>query len=120
MAPELQDAAEPLRSDNGVAFLEWESEAELFQVELSSEDEPADIAHEGRLKSAHLSGLENGTYVARVRAQVDGEWTDWSQPRSIIVEHIAMSVVTVLLSLGAITFGATATVVLAQAKRDAQ
>ena len=117
--PKLVDAAETLRSDNGVAQLHWKSAADHFQVQLRGDAVRDQIIHEGRMPSAHLSGLPDGTYAVRVRAENDGEWSAWSPPRTIVVEHVSLSVVAVPMVLGAITFGATAAVVVTQARRDA-
>ncbi len=117
--PQLVDAGHPIRSDNGAAQLRWSSDAAHFQVRLRGDAVPDRIVHEGRMPSAHLSGLADGTYAVRVRAEQDGVWSPWSAPRRIVVEHMSLSLVWVLMGFGAITFGATAAVVLTQARREA-
>ncbi|TPV95926.1 MAG: hypothetical protein B7733_07490 [Myxococcales bacterium FL481] len=103
--PTFVDSA--IQSSNGVVQLEWSASEGPYEVELA-QDGVRRTVYRGSVPSAHVSGLRDGEYHARVRARRDDRsWSNWSGPALIRVEHHAMPLVWTLLGTGAVTFIAT-------------
>lgn len=109
--PAFEDPA-PSTSHNGAVQVQWSGGRGEYEVQLRH-GEHVRSAYRGPMASAHLSGLVDGEYALQVRARTeDGGWTAWSAPKRVTVEHHPMSLVWVLMSLGLLTFAATAVVVV--------
>jgi len=110
--PPVFDDPEPSVSHNGVVQMEWADLQGEYEVQLRT-GERARVVYSGRMPSAHVSGLVDGEYTMKVRARVDGaSWTSWSAPKIVTVAHHPMPLVWTLMSLGLLTFVATAAVVV--------
>jgi hypothetical protein len=112
------DFDEPrLESSNGAAMLEWSETADAYQVEMSESPQFADARrfYEGRMNSAQISGLYDGTYHFRVRGVANGRPGAWSDPAQVVVEHHPMSLVWPMFAIGALVFLGTAGFVAKQA-----
>lgn len=116
--PRWGDVDTPIPSKDGAAQLAWEGAEPPFQAELKGPSGSARVVYEGRWPQAHISGLRDGAYEVRVRGHRGAAWTAWSAPRTVVVEHISMDVVLPLMALGALTFMATAFVVVRGARRE--
>lgn len=66
------------------------------------------MIYRGPDRASFISGLEDGTYVYRVRA-ADGEWSD---PLTIIVKHQSIRLAKLLFGIGAVVFLLTVAVVV--------
>ena len=99
-------------SSSGYIKLEWRSEidAEEFELQQSTNKDFSDakLIYFGPDKASFISGLENGVYYYRVRAQ-NG---DWSETLQVTVEHQSMKLAYTLFALGFVVFALTTFVVI--------
>lgn len=108
-------------SNDGHVKLEWGvagdagTQYELQQAGDESFGE-AKVIYQGPDRASFVSGLENGTYFFRVRAQ--GQ--DWSNVMKLEVAHHSLTFTFVLLGLGGIVFLCTAGMVLYGVRKSAQ
>lgn len=101
-------------SHDGVAQLSWPGELGDYEVRVNER-----VVYRGRMPSAHLSGMREGDYEARVRARDDDGWSPWSEAKLVQVRHHPLSLVYALMGLGLLTFAGTAVVVLRSSRRAA-
>lgn len=113
--PAFDDPA-PSSSADGSLQLSWGEQLGDFEVRLSH-DEDERIVYSGRFPSAHVSGLPNGRFELQVRAREGDNWSAWSEPKVLEVEHHPMALVWTLMALGALVFAGTAAVVLRSDRR---
>ena len=119
--PEFGDTT--ATSHNGAMLIEWtaQGEPERFEVWHSrpGDADEGQRLYTGAMRSAHVSGLRDGTHVFRARAlDQRGDWSDWSRPLRLNVQHHSMALVWPLLTLGALVFFATFGFVLRQVRVD--
>jgi hypothetical protein len=112
-----------VESNNGSVLLEWEAEqaATTYQVEqsASAEFDHTRVVYDGRMPSAHVSGLLPGRYHFRLRARDEsGAWSQWSPSVDVGVVYQPMWAVLTSLGLGAAVFVLTGGFVLARARRE--
>lgn len=111
-SPPVLQSPEPIVSHDGVVQLEWPDQLDEYEVQLRQGERTWSV-YRGVMPSAHVSGLPDGEYTLRVRARSeDAEWSEWSPPKRVTVEHHPMALVFTLMSLGLLTFAATAAVVV--------
>ncbi len=105
------DEPAPIVSHDGTARVQWSGGPGDYELRLQ-DGERARLVYRGRMPSAHVSGLPNGEYQLEVRARDGDVWGPWSSAKAVTVSHHAMSLVLALMSLGLVTFVATAWIVL--------
>lgn len=105
-------------SNNGATLIEFELEPGtplVVQSDTDPEFGDPDIAYQGRLPSAYVSGLPNGRYYfrARIEPQTEGATPgDWSDVVTLDVAHHPLSRVWPVLGVGGLIFLATCAVLL--------
>ena len=87
-----------------------EKDIEGFELQQSTNKgfSDAKLIYFGPDKASFISGLENGVYYYRVRAQ-NG---DWSETLQVTVEHQSMKLAYTLFALGFVVFALTTFVVI--------
>ncbi len=99
-------------SQTGHFQLKWDYREVETVFELQQGQAPdfrnATTIYTGPEKARAMSGLLNGTYYFRVRMQD----SSWSNVVKVKVEHYKLSTALLFLSLGAIVFFATATLIV--------
>lgn len=99
-------------SNNGATLIEFELEPGtplVVQSDTDREFSDPDLAYQGRLPSAYVSGLPNGRYYfrARIEPQNGDPPGPWSQVVAVDVAHHPLSRVWPVLGVGALIFLAT-------------
>lgn len=113
-------------SNNGATLIEFELEPGtplVVQSDTHREFPNAEIAYQGRLPSAYVSGLPNGRYYfrARIEPQTPGEPAGpWSEVVAVDVQHHPLSRVWPVLGVGALIFLATCGVLVEGMFRSAR
>ncbi len=95
----------------GHVRLEWHTSSDtIFELQQAADASfaGARVIYRGPDRASFISGLEDGTYVYRVRA-TDGEWSD---PLTIIVKHQSIRLAKLLFGIGAVVFLLTVAVVV--------
>ena len=109
-------------SHDGHIKLQWESSRSdtpaVFEVQQATDEDfrDATVIYQGPDLGTFISGLKNGTYYFRVRA----EDRDWSNVLRLEVAHHSLTLTFVLLGLGGIVFLCTAGMVIYGARKSAQ
>ncbi|GJL75777.1 MAG TPA: fibronectin type III domain-containing protein [Nitrosomonas sp.] len=100
-----------LESDAGYILLNWNNQKRI-PVELQRADQPAfeqaTTLYRGNNSSLMLSGLPNGTYYYRIRAQTG----TWSDKVILNVTHHSLIKAWLLFALGAFVFLSIAWVIM--------
>lgn len=109
-------------SHDGHIKLQWEASPadtpRIFEVQQAADEDFRDesVIYQGPDLGTFISGLKNGTYYFRVRA----EGRDWSNVLRLEVKHHSLSLTFVLLGLGGMVFLCTAGMVIYGARKSAQ
>lgn len=107
-------------SQDGHIKLEWQPAAasSVFEVQQATDESfrEARAIYRGPDRATFISGLKNGTYYFRVRA----EDSDWSNVLKLEVTHHSLSLTYILMGLGSIVFLCTAGMVIYGARKSAQ
>lgn len=109
-------------SQDGHIRLQWEhsgfSGGGIFEVQQAGSDSfrNAALIYSGADLATFVSGLENGTYYFRARAQGG----NWSNVVELKVKHHSLGLTFILLGLGGMVFLLTAGIVLHGARKSAQ
>jgi hypothetical protein len=106
------------RSDSGHHTLAWTHPATnlYFEVDVAPTaafDDPRRL-YQGPDLATFISGLEDGTYVYRVRARTspDAPPSPWSESYRLTVKHPSLRLALTLFVVGGVVFVLTAAVVL--------
>jgi len=99
----------------GYAELTWtEGQATAFELQRATTEtflEPV-VIYRGPDRGTFVSGMKNGTYHYRVRGRSEGGWSSWSETMTLEVEHWSKARALGLMSLGAVVFLLTASVIV--------
>lgn len=96
-----------------------EGEATEYELQRAASEafhEPVTI-YRGPDRGTFVSGLADGTYVYRVRGRDGGDWSPWSAPLTLEVQHWPMDRAIALLVLGGAVFVFTAGMIVVGHRR---
>lgn len=112
-AVEFASPAAETVSEDGVVGFAWEEPAETTDFELqqatAADFSDAKVRYHGPDRGSVITGLGEGTYFFRVRAE--GSKT-WSAPVKVEVRYMDMGLVWALMGVGVFMFGATVTAIV--------
>lgn len=96
------------------------SELILFELQQSQQKkfDSLLVRYKGSDLASYISGLAEGIYYYRVRSELDGQLSDWSEPIVVVVEHHSLQLAFLLFGLGAVVFLATVVVVVKGSKEE--
>lgn len=102
--PDLQ-VISTSESRQGIIKLEWKANADVQgPFELQQDLDPAFtspvIVYLGYEKGTFISGLPNGIYHYRLKAENE----NWSDTRSVEIKHYSLNLALSLMAIGAIVF----------------
>lgn len=110
-AQEVEFVGESLQvAPSGYIQLDWSGEAEFFWLEQAEDSlfEETKVIYRGPDKASFVSGLLDGQYYYRVKAN-EGEWSNVLQ---VQVQHQSLNLALTLSGLGLLVFALTSVVII--------
>jgi len=111
--PAVELEISPTTSTTGTFNIHWQGDAgQNFELMELSGDGDSRLVYRGSDTARVMTGLPNGHYTYRVRADDNGSPGPWSAPGSVTVAHHSLIRAFSFFGIGLLVFLATVTLIL--------
>lgn len=111
--PAVELEISPETSTTGTFNVRWQgNEGDRFELMELKDDGGSRLVYQGSDTARVMTGLPNGHYTYRIRAEENGSPGPWSEPGSVTVAHHPLSRAFGFFGVGLLVFLATVALIL--------